>query len=355
MFTVVACLSMLAVKPLSVALPKGGSVSAALVDDVLFVDVRESIAVGYSPSRIEARFNQVGLPPSSSVAITHRSGASQLAKVEYRDSILMLFNEFAFPHEAIPFLDGTAFAERAIELTFGKGTSQNTLENRYKIRALDLLFPNHRKPDYEPPSEQISKSVYPDPVYQARSDYILHPARYHFTLLSQGTVKLFHAVSGRLHVSDELAGLEWQTKLPKPPSRPDRNLRTGLLPKEFRDSRFTVYRDRHYYLVTDKGTVFLVEPEGKDKVVVRVVWNDPKRWVFGVYSDNDGAVYGFGYDGPFRDLNRFHVRFDPKPVAVSYKFTQKLTGNADKDGLAEAYECGRAIWKAKQPPPKEKK
>ena len=32
--------------------------------------------------------------------------------------------------------------------------------------------------------------------------------------------------------------------------------------------------------------------------------------VFGVYSDSDGAVYGFGYDGPFREPNRYYVRFN---------------------------------------------
>ena len=270
-------------------------------------------------------------------------------------------DHYIAPLTALPLIEDSTFgkyldeeAERILKLA-GK-------ENCFPYRGINDLFldPVHRAADYTPPPIPIDRQIglpitdwYKVETRQvvAMQEYI-REARFSLQIAGPNTVRLFHAVKGKLFVSVELdyLGLPLPTPKEQVPKAPARELRVGKLPAGF-DSHFAAYRvgEKEYtdYLVTRAGKVFACVPKGKDEVVITPVWDNPKQRVYGVLRDADGSVYGFGYVGVTTNPNRFRVKFEAKPEAKAYTMTAPLHFEPE-DTYREAYECARAVAKAKK-------
>ena len=270
-------------------------------------------------------------------------------------------DHYIAPITALPLIEDSTFgkyldqeAERILKLA-GK-------ENCFPYHGINdlLLDPVHRAADYTPPPLPIDhrNGVFHSDWYKvetrqvvAMQEYI-REARFSLQIAGPNTVRLFHAVAGKLFVSVEpdYIGLPIPTPEEKVPKAPDRELRVGKLPAGF-DGHFAAYRvgEKEYtdYLVTRAGKVFACRPKGEAELSIEPVWDNPKRKVYGVLRDTDGAVYGFGYVGVTTNPARFVVKFEAKPVAKAYTMTAPLHFEPE-DTYREAYECARAVAKAKK-------
>lgn len=342
--------------------PVYGQPSAALWEDQLFVAVarlpeRPSAFVyrgTFDPNRRRVRDPQELSNPSYLYA------RSTQAKLDIRDNRLLLLHDgtapFIFPMTEVPLLEYSEFGNRLTEL-HGYKVGGTDHWDRFAGAGASILFPNHREPDVPAPLFYPDGTMvgFPNPTYALT-------ARYDLQLGRPGTLRVFHAHKDRLFVSVErddvprttkAAHKEWPVdgEMPRWPNRPkppDRELRTGTLPRGFTDY-FAAYTaaDREY-LVTNTGKVYLCVPKGKDTIEVTALWTDPKRRIVGVVQDLDNkAVYGWGFATASAAPERFHVKMDPKPVAVPYKLTVPIYGEC-QDAYVESYECARAFRKAQK-------
>jgi len=266
------------------------------------------------------------------------------------------------PLTAMPLLESSAFGKYLLTKASRPSRPKDSGYAFYPYTGYCdyLLDPIHRAADYVPPpvsDDDVRRAGSRVDLWQESrqvlgwKDY-LSEARYSLQLAGPDTVRLFHAAGGKLFVSVEpdYLGLPFATPKEKLPKAPARELRVGKLPAGF-DGHFAAYRvgEKEYtdYLVTHSGKVFACVPKGKDEVVITPVWDDPKQRVFGVLRDTDGVVYGFGYVGLTTNPARFVVKFEAKPEAKAYKMTAPLNFEPE-DTYREAYECARAVAKAKK-------
>lgn len=319
--------------------PIYGQPSAALWEDQLFVAVNTGYFYRgtFTPTKRRVR------DPIANVNPRWWDIRSSQAKLEIRDDRLLLLQggggHYIFPLAEVPLLESSEFAERLLRW---RGYQDHTsFIDSYVHSDHRLLFPEHRKADVVITGWA---GEFPEATYIERG-------RYSIQIESPKTVRLFHAYKDKLFVSIEpeytvyVEDQEAQHAI-NPPPAPDRQLRTGKLPKDFTE-RFAAYTaGKRDYLVTTNGKVYMCLPKGKSEVEVSAVWNDPKRKIVGVVQDlaND-AVYGWGFATDNRSPERFFVKMEPKPVAVPYKLTVPLQ-KEDSDAYLESYECARAFRKA---------
>jgi hypothetical protein len=277
------------------------------------------------------------------------------AKLDVRDNRVLLNSGsksgyYILPMNILPELEANKFGD----LLSGSPSRKASLLP-YSGRVDHLLFPPHRKPDVPLSDAPLSDSDWVDGHTPSVQRYLRHLRDAHFDVQidEEKSVWLYYAYKDKLFVSVEPDCLSnWYLDgkgnvakdLPEPP---ERQLRTGKLPADFRE-RFAAYTaGRRGYLVTPSGKIYMVAAKGEKEVEVSAVWDDPKRKIVGVVQDHltNGAVYGWGFVTDSAAPERFYVMFDPKPVAVAYKRTVPLWDDRS-DAYLESYECARAFRKA---------
>jgi hypothetical protein len=337
-----------------------GQPSALLWEDQLFVGINGRVN-GPIGALYRGTFNEKRkdiLSPTDYWHLVHTNNSHQ-SKLEIRYDHVLLFTAGCIPYllpiSELPCMQPNDFGKKLSVLRGYK--SQDALLNKYSCYEYQrLLFPTHRKPDVAVPPEIIrsnSDDILPkEHVEELRYRAYYRVARFDIQIADPNTVRLFHAHESKLFVSIEPNYLFHASNdkdgkpLKTPP--PNRELRTGKLPPDFTDY-FAAYRSGDSdYLVTQRGKVYVAVPKGKTEVEVTALWNDPKRIIVGVVQDTKtGAVYGYGPEGEDGSVNRFYVRFEPKPVAKPYRLTVPLW-NDRMDAYLESYECARAFRLAEE-------
>jgi hypothetical protein len=285
------------------------------------------------------------------------SGPTHLTKLDFRDGRFLFFTPgsaaYIVPIAEIPGLEESEFGA---EICRARGyMNASALLAHFGIGDDFLLFPPHRKPDVIPPPipmVRIGAAPRPEEIFAARVEAYMRRARLDVQIAGAKTLRVFHAHKDKLFISTELdyQNAWYYDKEGKPiknlPPAPDRQLRTGKLPKDFPEYFAAYTSAKRDYLVTDHGKVYLAVLKGKTEVEVTKVWDDPKREIVGVVQDlaND-AVYGWGFVTTGAAPERFYVKMDPKPVAAEYKRTIPLWADFS-DAYLESYECARAFRKA---------
>jgi hypothetical protein len=339
-----------------------GQPSAVLWKDQLFVAVTPQCVFGYPFTNPEdGMFPAAGFlyrgtfaPKAANVrypiehenpetGVTH---ARTQAKLDIRLDRILLFHgdhPFIFPMDAIPLLEKSELAFKLIKLrgyeSFGHFTTEY-FSNPFHLPEVDYHEGDMR--------------LMPGPDKFLDWNLYWKRARYDVQIAGPKSVRLFNVAKGVLSISIEPDYLNnWYRdkkgnvaeNLPKPP---DRQLRTGKIPKDFTE-KFAAYTvDKRDYLVTPNGKVYMAVPKGKADLEVTKVWDDPRRRIVGVVQDQaNDAVYGWGFITDSAAPERFYVKFAPKPVAVAYKRTVPLW-NDRSDAYLESYECARAFRKAEK-------
>jgi hypothetical protein len=317
-----------------------------LVEDRLLVAIFGDLYGGtYSPGR-------PGIRPPLRYWNEHLHGKpTDQAKLDIRADRLLMFQAgdiyTIVPLVDLQLLERSDFAQKLCRLR-GHESRWDFVQahcNRYPV---PLLFPRHRKPDVQLP---LPHDIGNRGGWGIPEQPYTRAARYDLQIAGPSSVRLFHAHGDQLFVSIEFDYLNWTREQEQAVTfgrvkPPERQLRTGKLPADFTE-RFAAYTSaKRDYLVTTNGKVYMAVPKGEKEVEVSAVWNDPTRKVFGVVQDQaNDAVYGWGFVTDSAAPERFYVKLDPKPIAVTYKRSVPL-GQNRADAYVESYECVRAFRKA---------
>ncbi len=330
-----------------------GQPSAVIWKDQLFTAINGRVPAPGALYRGTFNPGVKGIKPPIEYWNPNTTHTAYQAKLDIRDNRLLLFTPspvfFILPMEDVPALEPSEFGETVCRL---RGhANQYFLVAHYGAGIRKLVFPPHRKPDFDPPPVPIPPFGRPTPelVFEERADAYIQRARCDLQIAGAKSVRLFHAYKDKLFISTELDYLSsWFRdkdghEIKNPPPAPDRQLRTGKLPADFTEYFAAYTSDSRDYLVTDNGKVYLSVPKGMTEVEITTIWNDPKRVIVGVVKDlMDDAVFGWGFAGKTDSPERFYVKLDPKPVAVAYKLTVPLW-NDRSNAYLESYECARAF------------